>query len=242
MYTSSENSELTGAIFLDLTKGFDIVDYYLLLDKLYSIGVSQNSLLWFNSYLHNRRQCVHFNGNNSDYAILMKEVPQGSSLGPLLFSIFINDLPKICSNCQVHLYADDAVIYSSSANKSIIENTLQREFASVQRWFSSNKLILNKKKSCCMFFGTRSGLGDASDLTISFTDGSPLTQVTSFKYLGLWIDPSLSFEFHIESIINKLSRNLAILCCSINCFTLQIRKRIVTQLLLPILDYADIVY
>ena len=93
-----------------------------------------------------------------------------------------------------------------------------------------------------MLFGTRPGLGDVSDLSISFSDGSPLDHVTSFKYLGLWIDPLLSFKYHIESITNKLSCNLAILYRSINCFTLQIRKIIVTQLLLPILDYADIVY
>ena len=93
-----------------------------------------------------------------------------------------------------------------------------------------------------MLSGTRSGLSDVSDLIISFIDVSPLDQVTSFKYLGLWIDPLLSFKHHIESITNKLSCNLAILYRSINCFTLQVRKRIVTQLLLPILDYADIVY
>lgn len=70
IFTASENGQLTGAIFLDVTKAFDIVDHYLLLDKLYSIGISWNSLLWLNSYLHNRRQCVNFTGNQSDYIIV----------------------------------------------------------------------------------------------------------------------------------------------------------------------------
>uniref|UniRef100_A0A3Q3ERT6 Reverse transcriptase domain-containing protein n=1 Tax=Labrus bergylta TaxID=56723 RepID=A0A3Q3ERT6_9LABR len=183
VFSTSENGKLTGAIFLDLTKAFDIVDHYLLLDKLNSIGVTRNTLLWFNSYLHNKRQCVSFNGNLSNYLTVEKGVPQGSSLGPLLFSIFINDLPKICSDCQIYLYADDIVIYTANANRSSIETSIQSEFALVQNWFTTNKLSLNKNKSCCMLLGTRQGLGETPDLTISFNDGSSLERVSSFKYL-----------------------------------------------------------
>ena len=104
----------TGAIFIDLSKAFDMVDHYLLLDKLQAIGLSKDSLLWFNSYLHFRSQCVSLHGCVSQSVIMEKGVPQGSSLGPLLFSLFINDLPQICSDCSIHLYADDTVIYSSN--------------------------------------------------------------------------------------------------------------------------------
>ncbi|KAI2662356.1 hypothetical protein H4Q32_001184 [Labeo rohita] len=100
----------TGAIFIDLSKAFDMVDHYLLLDKLQAIGLSKDSLLWFNSYLHCRRQRVCLNGCISQSVIMEKGVPQGSSLGPLLFSLFINDLPQICSDCSIHLYADDTVV------------------------------------------------------------------------------------------------------------------------------------
>lgn len=82
--------------------------------------------------LHNRRQCVVFQGFQSDYVIVEKGVPQGSSLGPLLFSIFINDLPQICLNCSVHLYADDTVIYTYNSDLSQIQNSLQLDFNLVQ--------------------------------------------------------------------------------------------------------------
>ena len=179
-----------------------------------------------------RQQCVSLKGLKSDYLIVEKGVPQGSSLGPLLFSIFINGLPKICSDCQVHLYAGDTEIYTSKADRFEIERSLQREFAFIQNSFSCNKLLLKKNRSCSMLFSTRLGLGYILDLTIYFNDGSPLEQVTS-KHLGLWIDPILSFKQHIESIIKKLNCNLGILYRSINCFTLQMRKIIGTQLLLP---------
>lgn len=154
VFSSFDGGQLTGAIFIDLSKAFDMVDHYLLLDKLYSIGLNQNALLWFNAYLHNRRQCVVFQGFQSDYLIVEKGVPQGSTLGPLLFSIFINDLPSICSNCLAHLYADDTVIYTSNSDIIQIQNSLQSDFNLVQKWLYNNKLVLNKKKSCSMLFGT----------------------------------------------------------------------------------------
>jgi len=93
VFSASDNGKLTGAIFLDLTKAFDLVDHYLLLDKLYAIGFSKNTILWFNSYLHNRKQCVVLNGNKSDFLVQQSGVPQGSVLGPLLlyhcFSIIV---------------------------------------------------------------------------------------------------------------------------------------------------------
>ena len=121
----------TGAI-LNLTKAFDLVDHYLLLDKLYSIGLSHSSLLWFNSYFHHRRQCVSFRGSQSNFTGVDKGIPQGSSLGPLLFSIFINDLPLCCSGCDIHLYADDTIIYCSKPNIPDINYSLQHDFDSVQ--------------------------------------------------------------------------------------------------------------
>ncbi len=103
--SSLDNSMITGAIFIDLTKAFDMVDHYLLLDKLLASGLSRHSLLWFNSYLHNRCHCVSFQGAQSDFMIMEKWAPQGSSLGPLLFfqfSLMIchNFVKTVIFNCM----------------------------------------------------------------------------------------------------------------------------------------------
>ena len=92
--SSLDNNMSTGAIFIDLSKAFDMVDHYLVLDKLTAIGLSKHSILWFNSYLHCRRPHVSLHGYVSQSLIMEKGVPQGS-LGPLLFSLFIYNLPQI---------------------------------------------------------------------------------------------------------------------------------------------------
>lgn len=241
--SSLDNNMPTGAIFIDLTKAFDLVNHYLLLDKLHNIGLCKQSLFWFNSYLHFRRQSVAFNGCFSQYTVMENGVPQGSCLGPLLFSIFINDLPNVCSNCNILLYADDTVIYSAKRDFNLIESSLQSDFDDIQKWFNANGLILNKTKSYSMLFDNRSTrYKQDHTLSIRFADDTLMENVEEFKYLGLLLDSNLSFKSHIDSVVKKINFNLSLLYRSINCFTPQIRLRIVTQLLFPILDYADIVY
>lgn len=124
-----------------------IVDHYLLLDKLYSIGLSQRSLLWFNAYLHGRRQYVALQNTRSTSLVIGKGVPQGSVLGPLLFSVYINDMPSICLSFNVHLYADDTVLYTSYNQKDQVRNALQSDFIIVQNWLREHNLLLNEKKN-----------------------------------------------------------------------------------------------
>ena len=201
----------TGAIFIDLTKAFDMVDHYLLLDKLYAIGLSQHSSFWFNAYLHNRRQCVSYWGIQSDFMIMEKGVTQGSNLGPLLFSICINDLPQVCADCHIQLYADDTVIYCSKPDISQTQNSLQADFDANQKLLSFNKLLLNKKKSYRMLFTTRANSLHLNNWSINFLDRTPLEKVEEFEYLGIWLDSHLSFKAHIESVVKKMNCSLRIL-------------------------------
>lgn len=245
IFSSSGNNNLTGAIFIDLSKAFDLVDHYLLLDKLFSIGLSRNALLWFNSYLHNRKHCVALQGYKSDLSIQERGVPQGSTLGPLLFSIFINDLPAIFSDCSIQLYADDTVIYSSQATLSHIQSSLQSNFNHLELWLSANKLIINKTKTKTMLFGTKQNLAiktSNQSLSISCLDGTHLHRVDHIKYLGLWLDSELSFKCHIDNITRKINFSAGVLYRNRKCFTFSIRKKLVLQLILPIMDYGDIVY
>lgn len=111
----------------------------------------------------------------------------------------------MCSNSFVHLYADETVIYTSDTDLRQIQNSLQSDFNLVQKWLHSNKLILNRKKSCCMLFGTRHSRVYSSELQINFDNGTLLEKADSFKYLGLWIDPELSFKPHIDFIIDLIT-------------------------------------
>uniref|UniRef100_A0A8C8E0L6 Reverse transcriptase domain-containing protein n=1 Tax=Oryzias sinensis TaxID=183150 RepID=A0A8C8E0L6_9TELE len=242
IFSGFDNNMLTGALFIDLTKAFDMVDHYLLLDKLHSIGLDRSSLLWFNSYLHHRQQCVLFNGSYSNFLSVDKGVPQGSALGPLLFSIFINDLPTKCIYSNIQLYADDTVIYSSKSNIVDIQHSIQHDFNSVQLWLESNKLLLNKSKSYFMLFQKRLRPVAASEIHLTYLDMSLISVAEKFKYLGLWLDSSLSFSAHIQSIVHKISYRLKLLYLSINCFSLSVRKKIISQLIIPTLDYGDIIY
>ena len=210
----------------------DLVDHYLLLDKLYSVGLSRNTLLWFNAYLHNRKQCVVLQGNNSDTLIQQRGVPQGSTLGPLLFSIFINDLPKICSECFVQLYADDTVLYTSQTNLLHIETVLQNDFNALQNWLLASRLLRSKTKSQFMIFGTPRILKSKSrnhSCVITCVDGTALQKVEHTKYLGLWLDSELSFKCHIDHVVKKINFGICNLYRSRNCFSFSVKKKLALQ-------------
>jgi hypothetical protein len=110
-----DKKEHSIAIFCDLRKAFDTVDHCILLNKLNKMGVRGVELLWFQSYLSNRKQFVHINGSNSLLLNILIGVPQGSILGPLLFLVYINDLP-LCSELISFLFADDTTLLMSDSN------------------------------------------------------------------------------------------------------------------------------
>ena len=108
-----------GAVFLDLKKAFDTVCHPILINKLQSFGVGSLELDWFTSYLSNRKQITKVGTATSDMASVNFGIPQGSILGPLLFTLYINSLPSIVSNCKVNLYADDIALFY--AGKSVVD-------------------------------------------------------------------------------------------------------------------------
>ena len=110
IYNNLNNCKTTFAVFLDLKKAFDTVSHNVLYYKLSQIGLSDHSITWFTSYLNNRWQRVNLNGSMSEYESNPYGVPQGSILGPVLFTIYINSLVQVFNHCKVSMYADDTVI------------------------------------------------------------------------------------------------------------------------------------
>ena len=119
-----DSSKMTGAVFIDVRKAFDTVEHKVLLWKLPLKGILRGELRWIVNYLSGRYQYVQNDGVKSDRELFKYGVPQGSIIEPLLFLLQINDLVKSVENCNIQMYADDAVIYMSHRNISVIEQTL----------------------------------------------------------------------------------------------------------------------
>ena len=185
------DGKFTAVAFLDISKAFDSVNHDILLSKLTCYGVLERSLTWFASYLSCRQQRVCLQGSSSDWGVIHVGVPQGSILGLLLFSIYVNDLPSVVKTCDFNLYADDMEMHCSNVNLSCAEHDLQDDLNSVYSWLCINLLSLNVPKSNVMLVGSRQKLQNR-DLKVTI-DERPLSRVSSFKYLGLFIDESLTW-------------------------------------------------
>ena len=131
-----------------LKKAFDTVDHNILLKKIAIYGIKGTAYRWLESYLSNRTQYCCVNGKLSSPAIMKTGIPQGSGLGPLLFLIYINDLPK-CLNAgsKPDMFADDTQIATASHDIEVITETLNSDLNNVASWLSANKLTLNDSKT-----------------------------------------------------------------------------------------------
>ena len=221
--TALDKKQHAVAIFCDLRKAFDTVDHRILLTKLRKLGVRGAELLWFQNYLQNRKQIVCVNGSNSLLLSILIGVPQGSILGPLLFLIYINDLP-LCSELLALLFADDTTLLLADENLDDLIVKVNVELKKVTDFFRSHKLALHPEKTKFILF-TNSSVVRSKDVKINlnFNNNSappnpnlicPLNRVTSesetpaIKFLGVLIDPLMNFKCHIDALIGKISKSM----------------------------------
>src|ERR1043165_9610948 len=156
---SMDGGKVTALVLLDLSAAFDTVDHSILLHRLKNwFGISGPALNWFSTYLSPRTQSVYLNGNYSSSALLTCGVPQGSVLGPLLFTLYTTPLGTLLNNHSLgyHFYADDTQIYISFDSLSCDSSVqlLSAVFDEVQSWMASNKLLLNPSKTEFLLLGT----------------------------------------------------------------------------------------
>ena len=133
-------------IFIDLKKAFDTVNHTINLNKLEYYGIRGTSLKWFTSYLSNRTQYVSINNTSSDTKHITCGVPQGSVLGPLLFLLYINDLPNISNQFKFYLFADDTNIYFEANNFDKIQDVMNKGLKLLREWLIAKRLVLNVSK------------------------------------------------------------------------------------------------
>ena len=228
-------------LFLDLKKAFDTVDHCILLSKLSEIGVSPSSIKWFESYLNNRKQKTSCGNEISAALPVTVGVPQGSILGPLLFLVYINNLPNAVENSEVTLYADDTVLYCFSKDPRLLGDKLNEDLLMVAYWLRENKLTLNLDKTKSMIIGSNRKLGNISTLALSIFD-TDINTGSSFKYLGVVLSTNFTWTDHIEYISIKINKNLGLLRRIKHLLPQQARLLFYNSLVLPMFDYADLVW
>ena len=236
-----DKGKLTGLAFLDLSQAFDTLDHELLLIKLADFGLSKSSVNWFNAYLTNRTQSVIINGMQSDIEPILYGVPQGSVLGPLLFIMYINDLPSVTKYCKVHLYADDTLLFFESSSVQAIEAALSQDLDHVVGWLNQNYLMLNHSKTKVMLLGTHQKLSSVQSFAVSVNDAD-LERVYKFKYMGVFLDPCLNWNEHIDHIGNKISSRLGMLRRARKVIPKEACITLFNAMVLPLFDYCCVVW
>jgi exonuclease III len=205
-----DDGHVVCGVFVDLEKAFDTVHHEILCDKLNAYGLRGKVNDLFKSYLSNRKQFVSLNGFESSIEEITCGVPQGSTLGPLLFLLYINDFRLCLTDASSGHFADDTfIIYNSKKLKSI-ETIINFELKQVIKWLRLNKLSLNAGKTELIFFHSSSKKIDFSNVFINF-NGIRLVPVDFVKYLGMYIDKHLNWNQHIHELGKKLSQANGIL-------------------------------
>lgn len=211
--------------FCDLSKAFDCVQHDLLIEKLNKYNFDNLSLKLIKSYLTGRTQTVKCGNSFSEKKLITVGVPQGSILGPLLFLIYINDLAQNISQSDVIMYADDTTIINFGNNHEMTQSKAHTALNNAEMWFTSNKLKLNTEKTTVTAFSMRSTLN--SDCV---------------KFLGVYLDPKLTWDKHIQYVFNKLSSSIYLLRLLSNNVSKQVLKCAYFSLCQSIMTYALLVW
>ena len=230
----------TGVILLDLQKAFDTVDHVILLKKLKAIGACDSAVNWFNSYLSDRKQFVDVKGCLSTASDVTCGVPQGSILGPLLFTIYVNDMASSIS-CDLCLYADDSLLLVSGKDVKSIELSLCNEMNSISNWLDSNKLSLHLGKTESILFASKKKIKKCSKLVIKCKDVE-IESKQNVKYLGATIDQDMSGSTMGNTVIKKVNSGLKFLYRKSGFLNFRERKLLCSALLQSRFDYGYNVY
>ena len=239
-YKSLDRREYIAVLFLDVSKAFDTVNHSLLLSKLHLLGLDPSAVLWFKSYLSDRSQVTCIDGSSSSPGFLSSGVPQGSVLGPALFSIFINDLPQMLPPDSTLLFADDTTIFLSGTDPQALNSSLQSRLDLANSWMEKNGLKLNASKTKCMLIHSpRKKHCPSLNIHLS---GQSIEQVRSFKFLGVLINDTLSWDDHINNIVSKVSRKLNLLRRLSWFLPRSLLILFLKSYVFPIFDYCDVVW
>lgn len=233
-----DNKDGIDIAYLDFRKAFDLASHRHLIDKMSKYGIRNNILNWVASFLDQRTQRVAIRGTASQPFAVTSGVPQGSVLGPILFLIFINDLPLEVI-LHVSLFADDSKLFTkivSEYNKGRDNHNgteaLQRDLNTVKEWACRWKLEFNVDKCKIMH------LGKTNSKHTYTVGGTNLIVTTEERDLGLLIDDKLNFRSHIKGIVGKSNRVLGLIKIGFDCLDKEMFLNLYTLLVRPHLEYC----
>lgn len=233
-----DSSKSTAAFFCDLSKAFDCVTYNILLEKLKIYKFSKKALLWLTSYISNRSQRTVILKDNKKYISSWQKiacgVPQGSILGPLLFLIYINDLPYNIGS-SIILYADDTTSVLETKTDEDLVTKLQENLQQLSKWFKANGLSINNSKSQIVKFHTAHNKKGFNPTTLNWK-GLNLNFSDTASFLGVIVDSKLSWKPYIETLKRKLNSS----CYQI--ISIRHTTDIKTRLLIYYANFYSLVY
>ena len=219
------------------TPAFDTLSFDILLYKLSHYGIKDNAFKLLKSYLTDRKQFVVFNNQNSEITDITTGVHQGSILGPLFFSICINDLITVSDKLKFVMYADDTTIYFNieEFDQYNLQQDITKELENITLWLKRNKLSLNVQKTRLMVFHRKQKQIKELNIVIN---GITIESVESFNFLGLIIDEGLSWKKHTDVVRNKISKVVGILYRLHNIFPRYILQTLYNSLITSYINYG----
>ena len=238
---NTDIGNVTGAIFIDLSKAFDTLSHAQIMESLTSYGVTGTENELFVNYLFGKKQTVCYEKEISKAEFVTCGVPQGSMLGPLLFLITFNDIHSVLSYSNLITYSDDTIIYVSGKNKDEVQSKLQTDFQAVSEWFQSVDLIINmkKRKTECMLFGTVQKVKNKS--LIRENNSKVVSHTVTYNFLGVKLDQSLSLREQIDISYKKASGRLYLLGRIHPKLTVEVALTIYKTMLIPLFTYCSII-
>lgn len=245
MHLSIAKGDSAALVLLDLSAAFDTIDHSFLLERLSSwFGLGSTVLQWFKSYLVGRTQKVKIGNTFSNSHVLNFGVPQGSVLGPMLFTMYTSPISKIINNYASiyhHLYADDTQIYMGLNNHNIVQSldTLNQCLCNINKWMMENKLKLNPDKTEFLLTGTRIRRTNLSSHFPTDLLGNSLTPSDKVRNLGVVFDANLSLAQHVTAICRSCYYHIKDLCRIRRFLSKSVAIKLANALVTSRIDYCN---